>query len=85
MNWLHLNARNAAWHQKYAGVTPSAIRRRHGGIPFHPALFGGARLQIDRSDYYTLNFATLYLRYMFDAHTEPVPYPPDPVKPYSWF
>jgi hypothetical protein len=52
---------------------------------FTPQLFGGTRLQIDCSDYYALNFATLYLRYMFDAHTGPVPYPPDPVKPYSRF
>jgi len=67
------------------GLLPLPFVRRHGGIPFHPVLFGGARLQIDRinrSDYYSLNFATLYLRYMFDAHTG---YPPDPVKPYSRF
>lgn len=50
---------------------------------FTAQLFLGARLQIDRSDYYTPNFAILYLRYLFDAHTGPVPYPPDPVKAYS--
>ena len=46
-------------------------------------LFAGARLQIDRSEYYTPNFAIFYLRYMFDEHTGAVPYPPDPVKAYS--
>ena len=50
-----------------------------------PHLFLGARLEIDRSDYYTPNFMTLYVRYMFDTHTDPVPFPPDPVKPYSRF
>lgn len=50
-----------------------------------PNFFLGARVEIDRSEYYTPNFMTLYVRYMFDAHTDPVPYPPDPVKPYSRF
>lgn len=50
---------------------------------FTQQLFIGGRVSIDRSDYYTPNFAILYLRYMFDAHTGPVPYPPDPVKAYS--
>ena len=48
-----------------------------------PHLFAGGRIEIDRSNYYTPNFAILYLRYLFDAQTGPVPYPPDPVKPYS--
>lgn len=48
-------------------------------------VFLGARVEIDRSEYYTPNFMTLYVRYMFDAHTDVVPYPPDPVKPYSRF
>jgi tetratricopeptide (TPR) repeat protein len=52
---------------------------------FTPQLFGGVRLQIDRSDYYTPNFAILYLRFLFDAHTGTVPYPPEPVKAYSRF
>lgn len=52
---------------------------------FSAQLFGGGRFSIDRSDYYTPNFAILYLRYLFDAHTGPVPYPPDPVKAYSRF
>jgi tetratricopeptide (TPR) repeat protein len=47
--------------------------------------FGGGRISIDRSDYYTPNFAILYLRYLFDPHTGAVPYPPDPVKAYSRF
>lgn len=50
-----------------------------------PKLFAGGRLQIDRSEYYTPNFALLYMRYLFDAHTGAVPYPPDPVTPYSRF
>lgn len=50
-----------------------------------PHLFIGGRIEIDRSEYYTPNFATIYLRYMFDPHTGPVPYPPAPVKPYSRF
>ena len=50
-----------------------------------PHLFIGGRIEIDRSEYYTPNFATFYLRYMFDPHTGPVPYPPTPVKPYSRF
>jgi cellulose synthase operon protein C len=52
---------------------------------FTPKLFGGGRFEIDRSAYYAPNFAILYLRYLFDGHTGPVPYPPDPVKPYSRF
>lgn len=48
-------------------------------------LFAGGRLEIDRSAYYTPNFLTFYLRYLFDPYTDPVPYPPEPVKPYSRF
>lgn len=48
-----------------------------------PQLFGGMRLQIDRSDYYTPNFAILYLRYIFDALKGAIPYPPEPVMAYS--
>jgi hypothetical protein len=48
-------------------------------------LFVGGHFTIDRSAYYTPNYAILYLRYQFDAHTGPVPYPPDPVKAYSHF
>jgi Tfp pilus assembly protein PilF len=50
-----------------------------------PRLFGGGRVSIDRSDYYTPNFAIFYLRYLFDPHTGATPYPPDPVKAYSRF
>jgi len=50
-----------------------------------PNLFVGGRIEIDRSDYYTPNFVTLYLRYMFDDRNEPPPYPPAPMKPYSRF
>lgn len=50
---------------------------------FTSHLYGGARLQIDRSLYYTPNFAILYLRYMFDGQTGPVPFPPEPIKAYS--
>lgn len=52
---------------------------------FTPRLYGGALGQIDRSTYYTPNYAVLYLRYMFDAQTGAVPYPPEPVKAYSRF
>lgn len=52
---------------------------------FTPQLFGGGRFSIDRSDYYTPNFAIVYLRYLFDARTGAMPYPPDPVKAYSRF
>jgi hypothetical protein len=48
-------------------------------------LLVGGRIEIDRSDYYTPNFAILYLRYQFDARSGPVSYPPDLVKPYSRF
>ena len=50
-----------------------------------PHLFAGGRFGIDRSAYYTPNFAGLYLRYVFDAQSGSVPFPPDPVKPYSRF
>lgn len=50
---------------------------------FTPKLYGGALGQIDRSTYYTPNYAIFYLRYMFDAQTGPVPFPPDPVRAYS--
>ncbi len=50
-----------------------------------PHLFAGGRFGIDRSAYYTPNFASLYLRYVFNAPNGTVPFPPDPVKPYSRF
>lgn len=48
-----------------------------------PRVFLGARFEIDRSEYYTPNFMAVYARYMFDTHTAPIPFPPDPVEPYS--
>ncbi|HEY5995286.1 MAG TPA: cellulose synthase subunit BcsC-related outer membrane protein [Gallionellaceae bacterium] len=48
-------------------------------------LYGGALGQIDRSAYYTPNYAIFYLRYMLDSQTGAVPFPPDPVKAYSRF
>ncbi len=50
-----------------------------------PRLFIGGRFGVDRSAYYTPNFAGFYLRYVFDGHSGSVPYPPDPVRPYSRF
>jgi predicted Zn-dependent protease len=50
-----------------------------------PQLYGGARLEFDRTAYYSPNFATLYLRYMFEPQTGKVDYPPQPVRPYSQY
>jgi cellulose synthase operon protein C len=76
----------AAGNPIYTGGNGNGTGWSLGGAleyKFTPQLFVGARLQIDRSAYYTPNFAILYLRYLFDAHTGPVPYPPEPVKAYS--
>ncbi|WP_199100231.1 cellulose biosynthesis protein BcsC [Dyella sp. ASV21] len=43
----------------------------------------GTRLKLDRSRDYAPNLGTIYLRYFFDRQRMPVPYPPEPVKPYS--
>jgi len=43
----------------------------------------GSRFKLDRSRDYAPNLGTIYLRYFFDQQRLPVPYPPDPVKPYS--
>lgn len=43
----------------------------------------GSRFKLDRSRDYAPNLGTIYLRYFFDRQRMPVPYPPDPVKPYS--
>ncbi|WP_266181930.1 cellulose biosynthesis protein BcsC [Dyella humicola] len=43
----------------------------------------GTRLKLDRSHDYAPNLGTIYLRYFFDRQRLPVPFPPDPVKPYS--
>ena len=50
-----------------------------------PRLFMGGRFSVDRSAYYTPNFAGLYLRFQFNAPGGAVPFPPDPIKPYSRF
>jgi len=52
---------------------------------FAPRWFGGIVGQIDRSDYYTPNYAILYLRYMFDDQTGKMSMSPDPIKTYSRF
>lgn len=43
----------------------------------------GSRFKLDRSRDYAPNLGTIYLRYFFDQQRMPVPYPPNPVKPYS--
>ena len=43
----------------------------------------GTRFKLDRSRDYAPNLGTIYLRYFFDRQRLPVPFPPDPVKPYS--
>jgi hypothetical protein len=43
----------------------------------------GARFQIDRSHDYAPNVGMLYLRRYFEPREGPVPFPPNPVKPYS--
>ena len=43
----------------------------------------GTRLKLDRSRDYAPNLGTIYLRYFFDRQRLPVPFPPNPVKPYS--
>lgn len=50
---------------------------------FTPRLFAGLAAEIDRSAYYTPNYALIYLRYSFDPVTGPEPFPPDPVQAYS--
>ncbi|TBR39351.1 MULTISPECIES: cellulose biosynthesis protein BcsC [Dyella] len=43
----------------------------------------GTRFKLDRSHDYAPNLGTIYLRYFFDRQSLPVPYPPNPVQPYS--
>ncbi|RDI99562.1 tetratricopeptide repeat protein [Dyella solisilvae] len=45
----------------------------------------GTRFKLDRSHDYAPNLGTIYLRYFFDRQRMPVPYPPDPVQPYSTY
>ena len=83
VNELHTLLLNAKIESPYLMVGHS-----FGGAleyKFTQNLFGGVVGQIDRSAYYTPNYAILYLRYMFDAQTGAVPFPPDPVKAYSRF
>ena len=47
--------------------------------------FIGGAFDLDRSAYYAPNFFTLYLRRVFDPWNKPVPYPPQPPKPYSQY
>lgn len=50
-----------------------------------PHLAMGGRFSVDRSDYYNPNSLLVYLRYFLEPRTEPVRFPPTPVKPYSQF
>ena len=50
-----------------------------------PHLALGGRFSVDRSDYYNPNSLLVYLRYFLEPRTEPVRFPPTPVKPYSQF
>jgi len=43
----------------------------------------GTRFKLDRSRDYAPNLGTIYLRYFFDQQRLPVPFPPNPVRPYS--
>ena len=66
-------------HGMYYSVVGAAEYR------FTQHLYLGARLESDRTAYYSPNYYTAYLRYMFDPETGPVPYPPEPVKPYTQY
>lgn len=48
-----------------------------------PHWIAGLSLQVDRSRDYAPNRAFAYLRYMFERQRGPVPFPPEPVQPYS--
>lgn len=50
---------------------------------FAPKWVAGMALQIDRSRDYAPNRAIAYLRYHFEPQRGPVPFPPQPVRPYS--
>lgn len=50
---------------------------------FAPHWVAGAGFQIDRSRDYAPNRAMVWLRYLFDRRQDPVPFPPNPVRPYS--
>lgn len=50
---------------------------------FAPKWVAGMALQIDRSRDYAPNRAIAYLRYHFEPQRGSVPFPPEPVRPYS--
>jgi tetratricopeptide (TPR) repeat protein len=50
-----------------------------------PQLYVGSRLEVDHTAYYSPNYFTAYLRYMFAPDTGPVPYPPRPILPYAQY
>lgn len=50
-----------------------------------PNLAIGGHYNMDRTAFYTPNLTFVYLRYLFQAHSEPVRFPPTGVKPYSRF
>ncbi|MFZ1546891.1 MAG: cellulose synthase subunit BcsC-related outer membrane protein [Candidatus Nitrotoga sp.] len=50
-----------------------------------PNLAIGGHYSMDRTAFYTPNLTFVYLRYLFQAHSEPVRFPPTGVKPYSRF
>jgi Flp pilus assembly protein TadD len=50
-----------------------------------PHLAIGGYHNRDRTAFYTPNLTFIYLRYQFQAHSEPVRFPPVTVKPYSRF
>ena len=44
--------------------------------------FVGGLLELQRSPFYTPNFMTFYFRYAFEPRSEPIPFPPQPLRPY---
>jgi tetratricopeptide (TPR) repeat protein len=50
-----------------------------------PHLAIGGNFMMDRTAFYTPNSTFIYMRYQFQAHSEPVLFPPKVVKPYSRF
>ncbi|MEQ1743682.1 MAG: cellulose synthase subunit BcsC-related outer membrane protein, partial [Candidatus Nitrotoga sp.] len=50
-----------------------------------PHLAIGGHYNMDRTAFYTPNLTFIYLRYLFQAHSEAVRFPPVAVKPYSRF
>jgi hypothetical protein len=50
-----------------------------------PHLAIGGHYNMDRTAFYTPNLTFIYLRYLFQTHSEAVRFPPVAVKPYSRF